>query len=232
MTNLPSSALKLLCLLVTLTAIAERGTITHVDTTLLGAGAVLFLMLMEAQQRAEAGESWSQAGRWLEALLGPSILPFYILLFGALIAAFQGPVPTPHQPVRYSIPSSPSATYPYAGLRQPGMPDVGLPNRGPQPSPLAPGAQGQAPGPMGNPGAGAGPRSAVQGFGPPTAHPLVPKSGPSASLPGSPSSIQRPPQGLQHGPAQAPATSAAPAPSPNAAPPATSAPAAPPPQTK
>ena len=182
MTNPSSSRLKLLSLVATLTAIAERGALTHIDTVLLGSGAVLFLMLMEAQQRAGAVESWSQAGQWLKALVGPSMLPFYVLLFGALAAAPQGP-PAVHAPGPFNVPISPSA-YPYMSQRQPGTVT----------------GQPVMPGSAGNPGSV--PRTAISGFGPPSAYPLPSRPGQPTTTPGAPT-LQRPQTNQRPGPPSA-----------------------------
>lgn len=71
---------------------------------LLPLGALGLLMLMDAFQAAEksaaqepgkngksvhVGEQWGEAGRWIKALMWPSVLPFYVLL-GAM-AAFVVP---------------------------------------------------------------------------------------------------------------------------------------------
>lgn len=71
---------------------------------LLPLGALGLLMLMDAFQAAEksaaqepgkngkavrVGEQWGEAGRWIQALMWPSVLPFYVLL-GAM-AAFGVP---------------------------------------------------------------------------------------------------------------------------------------------
>jgi hypothetical protein len=63
MTHQPSPLAKLLSPRSPLTAIAEKCSITHVDTVSQGVGAVLFLMLMDAQQRAGVNEPWGHAGR-------------------------------------------------------------------------------------------------------------------------------------------------------------------------
>ena len=193
MTKPSSSALKLLSLLLTLTAIAERGALTHIDTILLGSGAVVFLMFLEAQQRAGANESWSQAGQWLKALVGPSMLPFYALLFGALAAAPQGPPPV-HAPAPFNVPISPSA-YPYMSQRQPGTVT----------------GQPMMPGSAANPGSV--PRTAISGIGPPSAYPLPSRPGQPTTTSGAPS-LQRSQTNQRPGP-----PSAGPQVSPSGAPP-------------
>lgn len=173
MTSVSSSGPKYLSLLVTLIAIAERGAILHIDTILLATGAVSFLMLMESQQRAEAGESWGRAGLWLKALLTPAVLPFYVLLFSALIAAPPAPQPV-HVVPNLTMPPSSMPAYAYGNQRPPGMP----------------GGPSLMPGSTTNPSTMA--RPSPSGFGPSAGRPMQPTAAQPSSTPGAPAAQRLP----------------------------------------